>query len=71
MTNLTIRIEDDLKKQLTELSKAQNRAVSDVVRDSLRRYIAVQRLRAIRGRLLPLAEAQGLLTDEDVFEAIS
>ena len=42
-----------------------------VVRDSLRRHIAVEKFRALRRIALPFAEAQGLLTDEDVFRAIS
>ena len=45
--------------------------VSDLVRESIRRYVAIERFRALRKRTLPFAEAQGLLTDEDVFRAIS
>lgn len=71
MGNLTIRISDDLRDQLDELCRRQNRAASDVVRDSLRRYIAAESFRELRGRALPFAEARGFLTDEDVFKAIS
>ncbi len=46
-------------------------ALSDVVRDSLRRYVAAQRFQALRKKTLPFAEAQGFLSDEDVFKAIS
>ncbi len=53
------------------LCKRQNRPVSDVAREALRRYLAVERFRALRHRALPLAEAQGLLTDEDVFKLVS
>jgi predicted transcriptional regulator len=71
MTTLTIRLPDDLRQQLDELSRDENKPVSDIVRESLRRYIAVERFRAIRRKALPFAEAQGLLTDEDVFKALS
>jgi predicted transcriptional regulator len=71
MSNLTIRIPDDLKQELQDLCTQQNRPLSDVVRDSLRRYLASQRLQALRRKTLPFAEAQGFLTDEDVFKAIS
>lgn len=71
MTNLTVRISDELKKQLKELCDQQNRPASDVVRDSLRRYIALERFKALRGKTLPFAEAQGILTDEDIFEIVS
>ena len=71
MSNLTIRIPDELKRQLEELCDRQDRPVSDVVRDSLRRYIAAEKFQALRRKALPFAEAQGFLTDEDIFEAIS
>jgi len=53
------------------LGKKQHRPVSDLVRDSLRRYVAQEQLRQIRQRLRPYAEAKGLLTDEDIFKAVS
>lgn len=68
---LTIRIPRELKKELEELSKIEQKPVSDLVRDSLRRYIAIQRFRQLRNMVLPFAEAQGILTDEDVFKIIS
>jgi predicted transcriptional regulator len=68
---LTIRIPDELKKELEEISKIEQKPVSDLVRDSLRRYIAIQRFRQLRNMVLPFAEAQGILTDEDVFKLIS
>jgi predicted transcriptional regulator len=71
MGNMTIRIPHALRKELRELGRKQNRPVSEVVRDSLRRYVAGQRFQELRERAIPFAEAQGLLTDEDVFEAIS
>lgn len=71
MTTLTIRLPEALKAELDEISRDENRAVSDIVRESLRRYIAVERFRSVRKKILPFAEAQGLLTDEDVFRALS
>ncbi|MFM8379650.1 MAG: CopG family ribbon-helix-helix protein [Planctomycetia bacterium] len=71
MTTLTIRLPDDLRMELDRLSRAENKAVSDIVRESLRRYVAVERFRGLRRKILPFAEAQGLLTDEDVFKALS
>jgi predicted transcriptional regulator len=71
MTTLTIRLPDDLRSELDKLSRDENKAVSEIVRESLRRYVAVERFRAIRRKILPFAEAQGLLTDDDVFKALS
>jgi len=71
MSTLTLRIPNDLKKQLEELSRQQQRPASELVRESLRRYIVTEQLKAIRRTTAPLAEAQGLLIDEDLFKEIS
>ncbi len=71
MTILNVPIPDDLKQQLDQLSRQQHRPASELVRESLRRYIAVEQLKAMRRVSVPLAEAQGFLTDEDVFKAVS
>ena len=71
MNTLTIRIPDELRADLKKISSQQHVPVSDLVRESIRRYVAIERFRALRKRTLPFAEAQGLLTDEDVFRAIS
>jgi predicted transcriptional regulator len=71
MGTLNLRIPDDLKEQLEELSRQQRRPTSELVRESLRRYIVSEQLKAIRRATVPLAEAQGFLTDEDIFQAIS
>jgi predicted transcriptional regulator len=71
MNTLTIRLPDELRAELQRISQDENKPVSDVVRESLRQYVAVAKFRSLRRRVLPFAEAQGFITDEDVFEAIS
>lgn len=71
MTTLTIRLPESLKTDLDEMSRDANKAISDIVRESLRRYIAIEKFRAVRRKILPFAEAQGFLTDEDVFKTLS
>ncbi len=68
---LTVRIPKDLGKQLKKLCRQQGRSTSEVVRESLRRYIAAEQFRQIREMVRPYAEARGFLTDEDVFKVVS
>lgn len=70
-TTLTIRIDDDLTRSLEEAARSSGRSRSDVVRDALRRQLAVAALQDVREQLVPLAEARGWFTDEDVFRDIS
>lgn len=53
------------------MSKRLGRTRSDVVRDALRRQLALLQFEDLRKRLAPFAEAQGYLTDEDVFRDVS
>ncbi len=71
MSSLTIRIPEKLRRELDKLSRDSQRPVSDLVRESVRRYVAIERFRALRTKTLPLAAEQGFLTDEDIFKAVS
>lgn len=71
MNTVTIRIPDKLRADLKRISHQQNKPVSDIVRESARRYVAIERFRSLRKRVLPFAEAQGFVTDEDIFKAMS
>ena len=71
MNTLTVRLPNDLRSELEDISQEQRKPVSDLVRESIRRYVALERFRALRKRVLPFAEAQGFIMDEDVFKAVS
>lgn len=68
---VTIRLDAKLQRDLDRLSRQLGRSRSDLVRDAVRRQIALLRFDQIRRTLLPLAEARGILTDEDVFKIVS
>lgn len=68
---LTIRLDEDLERELNRLALKTGRTRSDLARDALRRQLAVFRFEQLRQKVIPLAEVQGLLTDEDVFSEIS
>ena len=71
MSTLTLRIPEELKAQLEALSLQQQRPASELVRESLRQYVAAEQLKALRGMTVPLAEAQGFITDDDIFQVVS
>ncbi|MDP1699154.1 MAG: CopG family transcriptional regulator [Xanthomonadaceae bacterium] len=71
MSTLTIRLDDELDAQLTDLASEAKRSKSDLVREMLRRQTALAELERARKLLVPLAEKAGYLTDEDVFRDFS
>ena len=70
-STVTIRLDPKLERELTRISRQLGRSRSDVIRDALRRQLSLVRFEQARRGLLPLAEAQGILTDEDVFAEVS
>ena len=68
---LTFRIPDELRKELREISRAEGKPICDLVRESLKRYIALCRFRKLRNMVLPFAETQGIVTDGDVYKEVS
>jgi predicted transcriptional regulator len=70
-TAVTIRIDAGLKRQLNKVCKEIGRTQSEVLRDALKRQLAIIRFRQMRRKIMPLAEARGYITDEDVFRDIS
>jgi predicted transcriptional regulator len=71
MPTLTIRLDPKLDKALERIAKRTGRSKSEIARDALKRRVAVTRFRELRSKTLPFAEAQRLLTDEDVFGTLS
>ncbi len=67
---ITVRLPDDLREELQDMASLENIPVSDIVRESIRKYIRIHRFRRLRNRVLPFAEAQGLLTDDDIFREL-
>lgn len=70
-STLTVRIPADLRQSLDRYMKKEKIGISDLMRDSLRRYVAVSQFEAIRKRALKRAAKMGIFTDEDVFKIVS
>jgi predicted transcriptional regulator len=68
---LTIRLDDELNTRLEKVCMRSGRNRSEVVRDALRRQLDVTAFDQLRSLAKPFAEAQGFLTDEDVFKTVS
>ncbi len=54
---LTIRLDPDLEKQLDRAAKRSGRSRSEIVREALRRQLAVAQFEDLRKRIMPFAEA--------------
>ncbi len=68
---VTVRVDNDLKRMLDEVSRRSGRSANEIVREALERHLARLRFERLRRGVVPLAEARDYLTDEDVFKEIS
>ena len=68
---IIVRLDADLERQLDEVSRQLGRSRSDIIRDALRRQLALESFEGLRQMLIPFAESRGYLTDEDVIREIS
>ncbi|CRY91221.1 ribbon-helix-helix, copG family protein [Synechococcus sp. WH 8103] len=69
--SLTIRLDQELEKELEAACAATGRSRGDIVRDALRRQLQLMRFEQLRCQALPFGESAGWLTDDDVFAAVS
>jgi predicted transcriptional regulator len=68
---ITIRLDDELNNLLNTVAKKLRRKKSEIVRESLRKQLLLQMFETLREQSLPYGEKKNILTDEDVFKAIS
>ncbi|MDD5447702.1 MAG: ribbon-helix-helix protein, CopG family [Actinomycetota bacterium] len=69
--SISISLPTSLKEKLDEAVKRDQVNRSDIIREALREYFARKDLEHIRQNMVPLAEAKGIFTDEDVFKEVS
>ena len=70
-TAVTIDLDEELDRRLEQAARNTGKNRSEIVRDALRRHLAAMCFEQVRQRVMPFAEAEGYLTDEDVFRAVS
>ena len=68
---LTIRSDKELERNLDKVCARSGRTRSAVIRDALRRQLALARYEDLRRRVMPFAEARGYLVDDDVVRDVS
>lgn len=68
---ITVSLPSEVKSEVDAFAEQNGLARSDVVRDALQEYLFFRRSRELRARMMAEAQAQGLFTDDDIFDRIS
>jgi len=69
--NVTVSLPETISSDLKRIAKEEGLTKSQIVRNALQDYIFIKKFRALRNKLVAKAQAQGVFTDEDVFERTS
>ncbi|MBI1821772.1 MAG: ribbon-helix-helix protein, CopG family [Nitrospirae bacterium] len=70
-TVVSVSLSKDLAVELQKTAKAEGKSKSGVIKEALRSYIWESKFMALRKKMTRKAETKGILTDEDVFKAVS
>jgi metal-responsive CopG/Arc/MetJ family transcriptional regulator len=68
---VTVSLPEKLAEELDTLARREKMSRSDLIRESVRNYLFVRKFRALRSRLMVKAQAQGIYTDQDIFDRVS
>ena len=68
---MSISLPQAIRRELDRIAKEEGVSRSDVLRQSLEDFLFVRRFRRLRQRMMAAAQAQGIYTDEDVFNRVS
>ena len=70
-TVLSVSLPDNMAAELETIAKAMGRNKSDIVKESLGLFLWETKFRNIKKKLSSKAKAAGVITEEDIFKAVS
>ena len=62
----TISLPPDMEREALQVAKQEHRTKSELVREAIREYVVLRRLREIQRTLSVKAHQRGIRTEEDV-----
>jgi len=68
---ITVSLPEPMARELERITKKDGVSRSEIMRESLRDYLWRREFEELRRRMVARARAQGVFTDEDVFELVS
>lgn len=68
---ITVHLPSEMKLALDEMTRSTNESPDELVGKALEQYLFIRRFRTLRERMTPKARAQGIFTDQDVFDRVS
>jgi metal-responsive CopG/Arc/MetJ family transcriptional regulator len=68
---ISVSFPEEMAKELDRVARESGRTKSDLIKEALREFLWEEQFTALRRTLTRKAKARGLVTDDDVFKAVS
>ena len=68
---VSVSLPPDLATELNRIARKTGRTKSDILKESFSAYLQETRVRSLQRYFIPRAKRAGILTEDDVFRAIS
>lgn len=70
-TVISVDVPEDIRAALDAAARSTHRTQAELVREALRDYLFAQSFASLREAMQAKARAQGIETDQDVFDRVS
>lgn len=68
---ITITLPEEIRLALDDVLQKEGISANELISKAIKEYLFVRRLRLLRERMIAKAQAQGVETEQDVFERVS
>lgn len=68
---ITLTLPKDICSALEDLTRREGISPGDLILEAIETYLFLRQFRLLRERMIPKAQAQGIFTDQDVFDRVS
>ena len=68
---ITVTLPVEIKPALDNAARKEGISLNELVTKAIEEYLFVRQFRLLRERMVPEAQAQGIYSDQDVFERVS
>lgn len=70
-TVISVSFSKETADELERIAKSKGRTKSSLIKEALRAYLWEERFKEVKKKIVPRAKSKGLVTDDDVFKAVS
>jgi hypothetical protein len=68
---ITLTLSIETKLALDNVTRQEGISVGDLVSEAIKEYLFLRQFRLLREKMIPKAQAQGIYTDQDIFDLVS